>query len=73
MTKSWTKELGKKGIRTNAVAPEFIIIDMTAKVPEKVLQLMQEKTPLGRLGTPRDVALACLFLALTPILLSMEK
>lgn len=63
LTKSWAKELGKKGIRTNAVAPGFIITDMTAKVPEKVLQLMQEKTPLGRLGTPRDVALAYLFLA----------
>jgi len=63
LTKSWAKELGKKGIRTNAVAPGFIISDMTAKVPEKVLQLMKEKTPLGRLGTPRDVALVYLFLA----------
>jgi len=63
LTKSWAKELGKKGIRTNAVAPGFIISDMTAKVPEKVLQLMKEKTPLGRLGTPRDVASVYLFLA----------
>lgn len=63
MTKSWAKELGKKGIRTNAVAPGFIVTDMTAKVPEKVLQLMKDKTPLGRLGTARDVALAYLFLA----------
>lgn len=63
MTKSWAKELGKKGIRTNAVAPGFITTNMTAQVPEKVLQIMQEKTPLRRLGTPRDVALVYLFLA----------
>lgn len=63
MTKSWAKELGKKGIRANAVAPGFILSDMTSKVPEKVLEMMKEKTPLGRLGTPRDVAWAYLFLA----------
>ncbi|KKM09458.1 hypothetical protein SY88_17670 [Clostridiales bacterium PH28_bin88] len=63
MTKSWAKELGKKGIRTNAVAPGFIITDMTAKVPQKVLDLMKEKTPLGRWGYPADIANAYLFLA----------
>lgn len=63
MTKSWAKELGKKGIRTNAVAPGFIVTEMTAKVPQKVLDLMAEKTPLGRLGSARDVALTYLFLA----------
>ncbi len=63
MTKSWAKELGKKGIRANAVAPGFILSDMTAKVPEKVLEMMKEKTPLGRLGAPLDVARAYLFLA----------
>ncbi|MGI9952798.1 3-oxoacyl-ACP reductase FabG [Moorellaceae bacterium AZ2] len=63
MTKTWAKELGKKGIRVNAVAPGFIITDMTAKVPEKVLELMQSRTPLGRLGLPKDVAAAYLFLA----------
>ncbi|MCL4515220.1 MAG: 3-oxoacyl-[acyl-carrier-protein] reductase [Firmicutes bacterium] len=63
MTKSWAKELGKKGIRANAVAPGFILSDMTAKVPEKVLEMMKERTPLGRLGAPRDVAFAYLFLA----------
>lgn len=63
MTKSWARELGKKGIRVNAIAPGFIISDMTAKVPEKVLDIMKEKTPLGRLGTTRDVANAYLFLA----------
>ncbi len=63
MTRTWAKELGRKGITVNAVAPGFIITDMTAKVPEKVLEMMKEKTPLGRLGQPRDVAYAYLFLA----------
>lgn len=63
MTKSWAKELGRKGITVNAVAPGFIVTDMTAKVPGKVLDLMKEKTPLGRLGAARDIANAFLFLA----------
>ncbi len=63
MTRSWAKELGKKGITVNAVAPGFIVTDMTSKVPEKVLDLMKEKTPLGRLGQPKDIANAYLFLA----------
>lgn len=63
MTKSWAKELGRKGITVNAVAPGFIVTDMTTKVPEKVLKIMQEKTPVGRLGQPQDVAQAYLFLA----------
>ncbi len=63
MTKSWAKELGKKGIRVNALAPGFIVTAMTAKVPEKVLELMKSRTPLGRLGEPQDVAAAYLFLA----------
>ena len=63
MTKSWAKELGAKGINVNAVAPGFIVTDMTAKVPEKVLELMKDKTPLGRLGVARDIANAFLFLA----------
>jgi 3-oxoacyl-[acyl-carrier protein] reductase len=63
MTKSWGKELGPKGIRANAVAPGFIQTDMTAKVPEKVLNMVQEKTPLKRLGQPDDIAKAFLFLA----------
>jgi 3-oxoacyl-[acyl-carrier protein] reductase len=63
MTKTWSKELGRKGIRVNAVAPGFILTPMTEKVPPKVLDLMTEKTPLGRLGTPEDVANAYAFLA----------
>jgi len=63
MTKVWARELGRKGINVNAVAPGFIQTEMTARVPEKVLQMVRERTPLGRLGTPRDVAYAYLFLA----------
>lgn len=63
MTKTWARELGRKGITVNAVAPGFIVTEMTANVPQKVLDMMREKTPLGRLGTPEDVARAYLFLA----------
>lgn len=63
MTKTLAKELGKKGVRVNAVAPGFIYTPMTAKVPEKILGMMKEKTPLKRLGQPSDVAYTLLFLA----------
>jgi len=63
MTRVWARELGRKGITVNAVAPGFVATEMTQGVPEKVLDLMREKTPLGRLGTARDVANVYLFLA----------
>ncbi len=63
MTKALAKELGRKGIRVNALAPGFIATPMTANIPEKILESMKEKTPLGRLGEPKDVANAYLFLA----------
>ncbi|MEW5826913.1 MAG: 3-oxoacyl-ACP reductase FabG [Candidatus Bipolaricaulota bacterium] len=63
MTKVWARELGRKGITVNAVAPGFIQTEMTEGVPEKVLDLMRSRTPLGRLGTARDVANVYLFLA----------
>lgn len=63
MTKTLAKELGRKGIRCNAVTPGFICTPMTAKVPEKILEIMREKTPLKRLGQPDDVAHALLYLA----------
>lgn len=63
MTKTWAKELGRKGIRVNAVAPGFIMTPMTEAMPEKVLEMMKEKAPLQRLGTPQDIANAYLFLA----------
>jgi len=63
LTKVWARELGRKGINVNAVAPGVIQTEMIAKVPEKILEMLRERTPLGRLGTPRDVANAYLFLA----------
>jgi len=63
MTKSIAKEVGRKNVTVNAVAPGFIMTEMTAKMPDKVLDMMKEKAPLGRLGQPEDIANACLFLA----------
>ncbi|GCD77828.1 beta-ketoacyl-ACP reductase [Thermaurantimonas aggregans] len=63
MTKVWAKELGRKGIRVNAVAPGFIATEMITTVPEKVINALLERTPLQRLGKPEDIASAYLFLA----------
>jgi 3-oxoacyl-[acyl-carrier protein] reductase len=63
MTKVWARELGKRGITCNVVAPGFIATDMTKGMPEKILQGMIDHTPAGRLGQPADIAYAYLFLA----------
>lgn len=63
MTKVWARELGRYNIRVNAVAPGFISTDMIRQMPEKVLEQMRARIPLGRLGEPRDIADAYLFLA----------
>ncbi|MGD8192253.1 beta-ketoacyl-ACP reductase [Brevibacillus ginsengisoli] len=63
MTKTWAKELGPKGITCNAVAPGFIATPMTKAVPEKILNMMEERVPLRKLGDPLDVANAYLYLA----------
>ncbi len=63
MTKVWARELGIKGINVNAIAPGLIATEMVASMPEKVINMMKEKTPLGRLGTPEDIANAYCFLA----------
>jgi 3-oxoacyl-[acyl-carrier protein] reductase len=63
MTRVWARELGRYGIRVNAVAPGFTATEMVASMPEKILDGMKGRTPLGRLGEPRDIANAYLFLA----------
>ena len=63
MTKVWARELGRAGIRVNAIAPGFTATEMVAAMPENVLAGMKGRTPLGRLGEPRDIANAYLFLA----------
>ena len=63
MTKVWARELGRYGIRVNAVAPGFTATEIIKTMPEKIIQGMQGRTPLGRLGMPRDIANAYLFLA----------
>ncbi len=63
MSKTLAKELGKHNITVNAVAPGFIATDMIKTVPEKVIHMLEQKTPLKRLGTPEDIANAYLFLA----------
>jgi len=62
-TKTLARELGKHQITVNAVAPGFIATDMIKTIPEKVINLMKEKTPVRRLGTPEDIANAYLFLS----------
>lgn len=63
LAKSIAQELGSRGIRANAVAPGFIITDMTSKLPDEVKAEWAKKIPLRRGGTPEDIANVCLFLA----------
>lgn len=63
MTKALAKELGPSGIRVNCVCPGVILTDMTRCIGEDALSELAEETPLGRNGTPEDVAAALLYLA----------
>jgi len=63
MTKTLSKELGRKGITVNAVAPGFTLTEMTSTIPEKVKEQLISRIPLGRAGLPQDVANAVAFLA----------
>lgn len=63
MTQTWARELGGKGVRANAVAPGFTNTEMTAVIPEKVINLMNSKTPMGRFAEPSEIAAAFTFLA----------
>ncbi len=63
LTKSAAKELASRGITVNAVAPGYITTDMTAGLSEEIKLKLTESIPLGRLGTPDDIAPAVVFLA----------
>lgn len=63
MTKALAKEVGPSGIRVNCIAPGVIDTKMNANHSEEALQELVDETPLGRLGTPRDIANVCVFLA----------
>lgn len=63
LAKSVAQELGSRGIRANAIAPGFIITDMTAKLPDEIKEEWCKKIPLRRGGTPEDVANIATFLA----------
>ena len=62
-TRTLAKEVGPRNIRVNAVAPGFIITDMTRKLPEETLKRWEENIPLRRGGTPEEIAKVCCFLA----------
>lgn len=61
-TKSAAKEMGARGIRHNAIAPGFIITEMTGVLPEDVKKAWENQIPLKRGGTPEDVANTCVYL-----------
>ena len=78
LTKSLARELGKDNIRVNAVAPGVILTDMMKNVPDSMIKPIIQEIPLGRIGTPEDIANAFLFLAsdmasyITGIVLSVD-
>jgi 3-oxoacyl-[acyl-carrier protein] reductase len=63
MVKTWARELGKRGIRANAVCPGFVSTSIIDSIPDKVIDALENKVPLGRLGKPEEIANAYAFLA----------
>ena len=62
MTKTWSKELGRKGVRANAICPGFIATPILSSMPENVLKAMESEVPLGRMGEPAEIAAVAAFL-----------
>jgi 3-oxoacyl-[acyl-carrier protein] reductase len=56
MSKTWARELGRKGIRANAICPGFIETPILDGMPDKVIKMMEDKVPMGRLGRPEEIA-----------------
>lgn len=63
MTKTWSRELARKGFTANAVAPGFTMTPMVEAMPAEARKAVEEKVPAGRFGKPSDIANACMFLA----------
>jgi len=63
LAKTWARELGRKGIRANAVCPGFVETTILKSIPEKVMQSMVDRVPLGRLARPEEIANTYAFLA----------
>jgi 3-oxoacyl-[acyl-carrier protein] reductase len=63
MVKTWARELGRKGIRANAVCPGFVETAIIKSVPERVIRALEERVPLGRLAKPEEIANTFAFLA----------
>lgn len=63
LTKTWSRELGRKGFTSNAIAPGFTLTPMVEAMPLEARQAIDSKIPAGRMGKPHDIANACLFLA----------
>jgi 3-oxoacyl-[acyl-carrier protein] reductase len=63
MVKTWARELGKRGIRANAVCPGFVSTPIISSIPDKVIDALETKVPMGRLGRPEEIANAYAFLA----------
>jgi 3-oxoacyl-[acyl-carrier protein] reductase len=63
MAKTWARELGRNGIRVNAVCPGFVETTILKSIPQKVMQAMIDRVPLGRLAKPEEIANTYAFLA----------
>jgi 3-oxoacyl-[acyl-carrier protein] reductase len=56
MVKTWARELGRKGIRANAICPGFVETPILKSMPDKVIKMMEDRVPLGRLARPEEIA-----------------